>query len=128
MKAYALIWDKCARAMKNKIEARSDYDAMENDPIALLQAIKENSLNYQENNYAISIIYEAYNNLFTTKQTDNESLQDYTRRFKAATEVLEPHTGGPIILEKLISKNMNDMKGITDKEMMTRQVSDGFLA
>ena len=76
----------------------------------------------------MSIIYEAYNNLFTTKQRDNESLQEYTRRFKTATEVLETHTGGPIILEKLINKNMTDIKGLTDKEMMTRQVSDGFLA
>ena len=106
MKAYALIWDKCARSMKNKIEERSDYAGMENDPISLLQAIKEHSLNYQKNKYAMSIIYEAYNNLFTTKQIDNESLQEYTQRFKTATEVLETHTGGPIKLKKLINKNM----------------------
>jgi hypothetical protein len=93
-----------------------------------LQAIKEHSLNFQENKYAMSIIYEAYNNLFTTKQRDTESLQEYTQRFKTATEMLETHTGGPIVLEKLINENMTDVKGLTDKEMMTRQVSDGFLA
>ena len=38
---------------------------MEIHTIALLQVLKEDSLNYQEKRYAMSIIYEAYSNLFT---------------------------------------------------------------
>ena len=41
IKAYALLWERCAKAMKNKIEARSDYVRIKNDPIELLKAIKE---------------------------------------------------------------------------------------
>jgi hypothetical protein len=48
-KAYALLWEKCSKVMKNKIEARSDYNRIENNPIKLLMAIKEHTLNIQEN-------------------------------------------------------------------------------
>ena len=48
-KAYAFIWEQCAKAMQNKIESRTDYATIKNDPIALLGAIKQHALNYQEN-------------------------------------------------------------------------------
>jgi hypothetical protein len=48
-KAYALLWERCNKAMKNKIEARSDYNRIENNPITLLMSIKEHALNFEEN-------------------------------------------------------------------------------
>ena len=46
-KAYALLWERCAKAMQDKIASRTDYDGIVyNDPISLLRAIKEHSLNY----------------------------------------------------------------------------------
>jgi hypothetical protein len=59
--AYALLWERCAKAMQSKIAPRSDYDStVFNDPIALLQAIKEHSLNYQETRYEMSIIADSF--------------------------------------------------------------------
>jgi hypothetical protein len=55
-KAYALIWEQCAKAMQNKIVARSDFkNKIYNDPIELLNAMKEHALNYQESRYEMSI-------------------------------------------------------------------------
>ena len=40
-KAYALIWERCAKAMQNKIKTRNDYKSLiYNDPIERLKAIK----------------------------------------------------------------------------------------
>jgi hypothetical protein len=50
----------------------------------------------------MSIISDAFRSLFTSKRKDGESLQDYTRRFKTSTEILESHLGGPLILEKYV--------------------------
>jgi hypothetical protein len=76
-KVYALLWECCAKAMQNKIVSRSDYDSVVyNDPIALLRAIKEHSLNYQETRYEMSIILDASRSVFTAKQKEGESLQD----------------------------------------------------
>ena len=35
--------------------------------------------------------------------TEGEALQDFTKRFKVAKDVLESHLGGPIMLKRFIS-------------------------
>jgi hypothetical protein len=80
MKAYALFWGKCAKGMKNKIEARSDFKStIENNPFELLKMIKEHSMSYQENCCNMSVILDSLMKLLTTQQKDAESLQDYTK-------------------------------------------------
>jgi len=82
-KAYALFWDRCAKGMKNKIEARSDFkEKVDNNPFELLQAIKEHSLNYQEKKYNMSVILDSIRTLIGTRQKEGEALQDYTKRFR----------------------------------------------
>jgi hypothetical protein len=102
-KAYALIWQRCAKAMQNKVMARANFETeIYNDPIRLLKAVKEHALNYQETRYEMSIISDAFRAVFNVKQKESESLQDYTRRFKTAREILESHLGGQIILAKFV--------------------------
>ena len=46
-KAYRLIWERCAAAMKTNIEARKDFeDGIYNNPVEFLRAIKQHVLNY----------------------------------------------------------------------------------
>ena len=107
-KAYALLWEQCAKGMQNKIESRKEYaTTVKGNPIELLKAIKQHALNYNENRYAMSIILDSMRALFNLKQKDGESLQDYTKRFKTARDVLRSHIGGPIILTKYV-KTMDD--------------------
>jgi hypothetical protein len=47
---------------------------------------------------------DAFRAFATTKQKEGESLQDFTKRFKVAKDVLENHLGSPIILTKFIAK------------------------
>ena len=98
-KVYALFWGKCSKGMQNKIEARPDFksDIVDN-PFNLLKAIKEHSTSYQENCYNMSVILDAKKTLLNIKQKEGETLQDYTKRFRIAREVLESHIGGPIVL------------------------------
>ncbi len=129
-KAYALLWERCNKAMQNKLASRSDYDsAVYNDPIALLQAIKEHSLNYQETRYEMSIISDAFRASFNTRQKEGESLQDYTRRFKTSQEILESHLGGPLILAKYVqTMDKYDRNDYTRAEAMIKQASEGMFA
>jgi hypothetical protein len=91
-KAYALVWERCAKAMQNKIMAISDFETrLYNNPIELLKAVKQHALNYQETRYEMSIISDAFRAIFNVNQKEGESLQDYTRRFKTAREILESH-------------------------------------
>ena len=50
----------------------------------------------------MAIITDSYRTVFSTKQRENKSLQDYTRRFKTSREMLESHIGGLISSIKYI--------------------------
>ena len=86
--------------MQSKVESRQDFATIKNDPIQLLSAIKQYTLNYQEHRSVLGILLDAMMAVLTCKQKENESLQDYVKRFKTAQDVLESHVGGPIIFNK----------------------------
>jgi hypothetical protein len=50
----------------------------------------------------MSIILDALRTPLLTKQKEGDNLQDYTKRFRAARNVLDSHLGGPLILTKII--------------------------
>jgi hypothetical protein len=89
--------------MQNKIEARPYFKSdISDNPFNLLKAIKEHSTSYQENCYNMSVILDAMKTLLNRKHKEGETLQDYTKRFRIAREVLESHIGEPIILTKIV--------------------------
>jgi hypothetical protein len=115
--------------MKHKLESRVDFDTLENDPIELLKAIKQHALNYQEHRYDMSIIYDAITLIFGTKQKENESLQDYTKRFCVSRDVLESHMGGPIILTKVIEAIPGyDESIVSTRDKCCKDTYEQFLA
>jgi hypothetical protein len=89
IKAYALLWERCAKAMKNKIEARADFDSIKNDPMRLLKAIKEHALNYLENGYFMAIILDNLRTLLNTKQRGGGRSQDFTKRIRVSRDILK---------------------------------------
>ena len=89
-KACAYLWGKCSQVMQNQITGRNDFEQKNfNNPKNLLITIKEHSLHYQESRYKMAIIADAIRALLNTKQRESEPLQDYTRRFIMAKEIME---------------------------------------
>ena len=117
LKAYALIRERCTEAMIIKIESRHDFGSkILDDPIELLKAVKQHSLNYQEYRYDMSIVSDSFKNLWTTKQKEGENLSSYAKRFKTATEILESHLGGDLILDSATKNHPDYDENLTDDE------------
>ena len=94
-----------------------------------MKAIKEHVLNYQESRYKMAIIADAMRAMTTTKQRDNESLQDYTRQFKTSREILESHIGGPLILLKYVkTMSQYDEKYPDKTDRLIHKASEQFFA
>ena len=70
-KAYAFLWEKCSKAMHNKISGQKDFE----NPMKLLHLMKDHLLNYQETCYKMSIIADVMRAFLNTKQKENEILQ-----------------------------------------------------
>jgi regulator of sigma D len=88
-KVHALLWGRCSKGMKSKLEARKDYQLKTSKgPVDLLKAIKEHALNFQENKYPAAIVHDSLTTLLSAKQQQGESLIDYTKRFKNFRDVV----------------------------------------
>ena len=61
---------------------------IKNNLIELLLAIKRHALDYEESKAWMSVVSDAFQAFFNCAQEENETLPDYTRRFKAAKEIL----------------------------------------
>ena len=101
-KAAALIMGRCTDRLKTKLQQRSDWDKIEKDPVLLLAAIKEHAMNYEATQYRMKTITDALKNMVNLKQNADESLTDYLKRSKAATDVLYSHVGKRFCFPKLV--------------------------
>jgi len=130
VKAYALLWERCNKGMKDKIEDRKNFSSeIENDPVELLKAIKEHAQNYQENRYPMAIIYDSLRALMHCKQRDGEGVQDWTKRFKLAREVFESHVGGHFVISKLVQANPKYEEAHANKQKeIEKQTWKAFMA
>ena len=64
-KAHADLQEHCAKALKAKLEARSDFEnTTHNNPINLLKSIKEHSLSYEEDRYEMATIVDSFKDYF----------------------------------------------------------------
>jgi hypothetical protein len=130
IKAHAMIWERCTKGMKQKIEARTDFHSkIEDNPIKLLKVIKEHTQNFLEHRYCMSIVLDSLGGLLNTKQKEGESLQDWTKRFRTSMEILECHFGGPLIIKKIIGSlseyNASDEKSV---KICEEKILESFLA
>ena len=128
VKAYALLWERCAKAMQNCINARKEYESkIYSDPMELLRAIKEHLLNYLETRYEMSIILDAFQALIHARQKEQENLQDYTQCFKTATKILVSHIGSPIMLKKFVdARNGYDATNQDKTDLQFTEASKQF--
>jgi hypothetical protein len=59
------------------LKARENYDIeIKGNPIAMLKAIQEHTMSYQENRYNAKIMVDTLRNLLYMKQRDDEDLAD----------------------------------------------------
>ena len=101
IKAYALIFSYCNKVMQNRIEEMSNFDSeIRNDPIKLLEVIKEKMYDPARAKYEFVSLTEAFSRLIVeTKQEKDESLIDYTKRFKQTKDILKQTVGDKVLQE-----------------------------
>ena len=59
-------------------------------------------MNFQGARYELSVISDAFRALFNAKQVEGENLTEYTRKFKAAKDIIVSHLGAPLNLAKYV--------------------------
>ena len=113
-KAFSFLIGQCAKNMQETLESRDDFESkIEGNLFKLLKAIRQEALSFNKSKYEMVAVYATMKAFLTTRQKDAKSLINYSRRFKAARDVLNSHLGGLIILTKFVMQ----MTGYDPDEM-----------
>ena len=94
-KAYSLIYDNyCSKTIQDKVKNHLDFESdIRDNPIKLLEVIKTLMHDPEDTVYPMASLTEAVRRVINIKQHENESLLDYSTRFKEARDVAKAHLG-----------------------------------
>jgi hypothetical protein len=96
-KAYALIFSRyCTKAMRQRIEEHPDFQSkIEDDPIALLETIKQSMHDPVRAQYPLVRMTDDLVRLLTIQQEplNGEDLGDYAKKFKQYRDVVKAQLG-----------------------------------
>ena len=111
---YPIVWGQCTTTLQNKLRTIKDYQRVHNeqDTIELLKAIRDTSFHVEANKYKYEGFRLAEHNLLTCKQSEDESVSDYCKRFRTRVDVREQF-GSIGLNEGLLHLNENYLK-LTD--------------
>ena len=101
----ALLIGRCSSAMKSQLQARQDWEQIEENPVLLLGAIREHSLNYDSTKYRMKVILDVMTTMLTMKQQHGEDLDDYLERHKAAKKLFLSHVGSEFTIDLLVQQD-----------------------
>ena len=90
-KAFIIVFGRCTKAMRNRIEKLGTFEDIErdNDVIELLKAIKQQVFDANERKHPSLRMVLAWKKLTGCRQYENEDLIDYYRRFVGMIEMVE---------------------------------------
>ena len=90
-KTYEVIWGRCTKSMKNRIEKLGGYESIEENisVIELLRAIKKQVFDANDRKHPSLRMVLAWRKLCDCKQQEDEDLIDCYRRFVGLIEMVE---------------------------------------
>ena len=92
-------------ALQEELRAEEDYEAkaVEYDSIWLLKTLQKVTAGVNKTTNAYYSLFYALKGFFTIKQRENESVEDYFRRFEAAQDLIVLSNGSITDLSKLLA-------------------------
>ena len=88
-KLYNIVIGQCTEAMKTRLKSHADYEAANQDGIALLLIIKELIHSFEDHQYIPDAVCGAKEDFYKMYQGRNMSLSRYHERFVNQVEVLD---------------------------------------
>jgi hypothetical protein len=130
-KAYALIVSTyCNKTMQNRVEEHPKFETtIRDDPIELLNKIKVLMHDPIRAKYPFASLSEAISRMLNLKQSENEGLLDYVKRFKESRAIMKAHVGTNI-LDKFVENTLEycDEIDTTLKKEMKDGAFDRWMA
>jgi hypothetical protein len=130
-KAFALIFSTyCNKTMHNRIKEYPKFEiTIRDNPIELLNKIKVLMHDPIRAKYPFTLLTEAISRMLNLKQSENEGLLDYVKRFKESRDIIKSQIGTDI-LDKFVDNTLEyrDATSTTLKQEMKDGALDRWMA
>ena len=129
-RAYALIYkDYCTRAMQVRVEEHPEYQTkIEDNPVALLEAIKSLMHDTVRAQYPLISITDSLARFINVRQQEQESLLDYVKRFKQLRDVVKSQIGNKMLEQFVIQQQVYIDGNSTQQAEMKNQAFEVWAA
>ena len=131
IRAYALIYTNyCTKMMQHRIQEHPEFESkIEDDPIALLEAIKTLTHDPLRAQNPMISATDALMRFLNLKQQEGEDLLDYVKRFKQHRDVVDSQLGKKIFYEFIEHQpEFRNSTSQTDKSKMQTDSFDNWCA
>ena len=94
-KLFLVVWDQCSRSMQSKLEALEKFPKIKKkrNVVKLLKNIKGIMYDFDETEFIATSLNSAIMGIYSCKQGNTESCQNYMARFRNNLEVLQYYEG-----------------------------------
>jgi hypothetical protein len=110
----------CNKTMQNRVEEHPEFETtIRDNPIELLNKIKVRMHDPIRAKYPFASLTKAISRMLNLKQSENEGLLDYVKRFKESRDIMKSHVGTDIIYKFVEStlENRDESNTTLKKEM-----------
>ena len=107
---YNVVWGQCSKLLQNKLKSNPKYTSFDDnsDVVSLLTEIKTLSNQLEENVSSYDALHEAKTKLFQYQQSEDESLADHMRNFKALCSTVDYHGGDVFFDKEMVEKEIRE--------------------
>mmetsp|Transcript_1239 Transcript_1239/g.1758 ORF Transcript_1239/g.1758 Transcript_1239/m.1758 type:complete len:570 (-) Transcript_1239:3022-4731(-) len=120
-KIFAVTWGSCSPALQSDLISTKDYEEKKknNDALWLLKTLRKITLGLSDKRSMVYNAFTAVRSLYTSRQQNNESLEEYHKKITATVNTVEFMKTSAFVHEYIVDtlKKENSYKQLTNEKV-----------
>jgi hypothetical protein len=107
-KGYAMVYDQCSQEVQDKLKATKDWDLVQSEQSLheLVRRIEKICVGFDDHKQSVFNLVQSLKTLFLYSQSENETVEEYTRNFRSLWDTVEAFGGSPGIQDGLVEAEL----------------------
>ena len=107
-KGYATVYDQCSQEVRDKLKATKDWDLVQSEQSLheLVRRIEKICVGFDDHKQSVFNLVQSLKTLFLYSQSENETVEEYTRNFRSLWDTVEAFGVLPGIQDGLVEAEL----------------------
>ena len=107
-KGYTMVYDQCSQEVRDKLKATKDWDMVQSEQSLheLVRRIENICVGFDDHKQSVFNLVQSLKMLFLYSQSENETVEEYTRNVRSLWDIVEAFGGSPGIQDGLVEAEL----------------------